>query len=321
MLRAGGPVSKLRLGARFPNVIKREIRRFSAVRADLTVSSAIIFPPVIVCQCAPLYEPAWWNVPARQPFNNCYNYATNYRTNTFAQPGRAAGAMYGALTCAAVKPAAVKDELIDSPGANNKCPGEGHLVALVIWPGNDYHWYRKGRNGLWTHKPGGTAVTNLDNGGGRSLIRERRIAARTRSFARSWSSCMDTSGSPDDNRWIAHAEIYSGGPTLPGYCSRKSWPPSIACGSDEAIHGLAAAAAAARLSRLSRQPRRRRVLRVRRRGDADRRINRRRSAPMPARRSNGACLRARPQERFRSVRSRDRRRSAPRLARPIRMHA
>ncbi len=51
------------------------------------------------------------------------------------------------------------------PIANNKCPGEGHLVALVIAPGWDFPWYRKGRNGLWTHKPGGTPVTNLDNSG------------------------------------------------------------------------------------------------------------------------------------------------------------
>jgi hypothetical protein len=176
LLRDGGPVSKLGLGVRFPNVLKREIRRFSDVRAGLSVNPAIKWPPTFVCQCAPLYEPAWWNVPARQPFNNCYNYATNYRTNTFAQPGRAAGAMYGALTCAAVAPAAVKDELINSPLANNKCPGEGHLVALVIWPGHDYHWYRKGRNGLWTHKPGGTAVTNLDNGG--ATIADPRTANR-----------------------------------------------------------------------------------------------------------------------------------------------
>jgi hypothetical protein len=177
MLRDGGPVAKLGLGAKFRNVLKREIRRFGAVRTDLSVNPTIVLPPIVnLCQCAPQYEPAWWNVPARQPFNNCYNYATNYRTNTFAQPGRAAGAMYSSLTCAAVAPAAVKDELINSPLANNKCPAEGHLVALVIWPGNDYHWYRKGRNGLWTHKPGGTAVTNLDNGG--ATIADPRTANR-----------------------------------------------------------------------------------------------------------------------------------------------
>jgi hypothetical protein len=116
------------------------------------------------CHCAPLYEPAWWNDSGQKQFNNnCYNYATNYRTDTFAQPGRANAAMYTSLSCASVRPAAVVDDLIAAPGANNKCPREGHLVALVIWPGVDFHWYRKGRNGYWSHKPGGTPVRNVDN--------------------------------------------------------------------------------------------------------------------------------------------------------------
>ena len=70
--------------------------------------------------------------------------------------------MYTALTCASVQPAAVKDALEATPGANNKCPSEGHLVALVIAPNIDFHWYRKGRNGLWTHKPGGTVTYVLE---------------------------------------------------------------------------------------------------------------------------------------------------------------
>lgn len=128
------------------------------------------------CKCAPIYEPDWWNVSTRQPFNNCYNYATNYRTNTFAQPGRASGSMYSALNCSEVKAGAVADELIDSPSIGNKCPSRGHLVALVIWPGVDYHWYRKGKNRRWSHKPGGTAVTNLDNSG--NIIVDPRNADR-----------------------------------------------------------------------------------------------------------------------------------------------
>ena len=135
-----------------------------------------IWPREDKCKCAPIYEPQWWNVAARQPYNNCYNYSTNFRTDTFAQPGRAAGAMYTALSCNSVKPAAIADELIDNPGADNKCPKEGHLVALVIWPNGDYHWYRKGPNGLWSHKPGSTAVTNLDNSG--NAISDPRTADR-----------------------------------------------------------------------------------------------------------------------------------------------
>ncbi|OAI54158.1 hypothetical protein AYO48_01345 [Gaiella sp. SCGC AG-212-M14] len=77
--------------------------------------------------------------------NNGYDYGCDYRTDTLAQPGLAAGAMYTALTCASVRPAAVADDLISSPNANNRCPREGHLVALVIAPGWDFHWFRKGR--------------------------------------------------------------------------------------------------------------------------------------------------------------------------------
>jgi hypothetical protein len=129
------------------------------------------------CECAPLYEPGWWNDGGqRQLNNNCYNYACDYRTDTFAQPGQANGAMYTTLTCSSVGPAAIADALIANPGANNRCPKEGHLVALVIWPGVDFHWYRKGRNGLWSHKPGSTRVRDIDNSG--HLIHDPRVADR-----------------------------------------------------------------------------------------------------------------------------------------------
>lgn len=161
----------------FDSFAIRELKRFRKWYA-------VYRPPKIrlpklrpACLCAPLYEPTWWNdAGQRQYGNNCYNYATNYRTDTFAQPGQAAGAMYTALTCASVRPAAIQDTLIDSPTANNRCPREGHLVALVIAPNWDFHWYRKGRNGLWTHKPGGTQATNLDNSG--KLIPDPRTADR-----------------------------------------------------------------------------------------------------------------------------------------------
>ena len=158
-----GPIRKLRLGKEFPDFLRREINRYQRVRLDF-FPKPFPWPPRIICRCGPLYEPQWWNDAGQKQYNNnCYNYATNYRSDTFAQPGLAAGSMYTALTCVAVRPAAVLDALIDSPNANNKCPNEGHLVALVVAPGWDFHWYRKGRNGYWSHKPGGTAVTNLDN--------------------------------------------------------------------------------------------------------------------------------------------------------------
>jgi hypothetical protein len=135
------------------------------------------WPPRVTCACAPLWEPAWWNDAGQiQSNNNCYNYASNYRSDTYAQPGLANGAMYNAINCPEVRAGAVADALIESPGANNKCPKEGHLVALVVGPNWDFHWYRKGRNGYWTHKPGGTQATQLDNSG--NLISDPRTADR-----------------------------------------------------------------------------------------------------------------------------------------------
>ncbi|PYS31355.1 MAG: hypothetical protein DMF75_14700 [Acidobacteria bacterium] len=171
-----GYIKKLKDVTAVRKILNQEVPRARDVRDAFTIQP-LPFPIFIICSCAPLYEPAWWNDGGqKQLHNNCYNYACNYRSDTFAQPGRAAGAMYTALTCASVKPAAVKDALEDQPGANNKCPEEGHLVALVIAPNVDFHWYRKGRNGYWSHKPGSTQVTNVDNSG--HLISDPRTANR-----------------------------------------------------------------------------------------------------------------------------------------------
>jgi len=173
---AGKGFEKLELGDDFATYLQQEMGRFREVRRDIKPIDVVV-PILKGCPCGPLYEPAWWNDGgSKQHGNNCYNYASNYRTDTFAQPGRAAGAMYAALSCAAVKPAAVADCLIDSPKANNKYPAEGHLVALVVAPGWDFHWYRKGKNSLWSHKPGSTAVTSLDNSG--HAIADPRTANR-----------------------------------------------------------------------------------------------------------------------------------------------
>lgn len=176
LIGANGPLRRAGLDPVVLDGLPEEAERFRDIRRSWPVQ----FPPIPFwpprCRCGPLYEPGWWNVPSRQPVNNCYNYATNYRTDTFAQPGQAAGAIYTSLTCGSVRPAAVADDLIDAPGADNACPTLGHLVALVIWPGMDFHWYRKGRNGWWSHKPGSTPVTNVDNSG--HYISDPRAANR-----------------------------------------------------------------------------------------------------------------------------------------------
>ena len=104
---------------------------------------------------APDYFPSSWNgIPDRLKNNNCYNYANDKATGTFAQPGRAHALMTGlvadiadyklAVTSKEVQEAAVNDSLQvvnvprppQGPFVQNRLPrvpkGPRHLVALVV---------------------------------------------------------------------------------------------------------------------------------------------------------------------------------------------
>jgi hypothetical protein len=55
----------------------------------------------------------------------------------------------------------------DNPGLKKselikKCPKNHHKGAMVVDPGNTFHFYRQNRDGTWSHKPGTLPVTNLD---------------------------------------------------------------------------------------------------------------------------------------------------------------
>lgn len=115
-----------------------------------------------------------WNAPAAlvatQVDNNCYNYATNRPTNTFAQPGVASGMPFPNLTCADVSAAAIADGLCQVASPDD-CDGDYCVVALVVAPGPpvnpgaDYHWYRLNDDGTWSHKPGSTRARTHDSAG------------------------------------------------------------------------------------------------------------------------------------------------------------
>jgi hypothetical protein len=113
------------------------------------------------------YNPGFWNNDAHiRANNNCYNYASNKRTDTFAQPGRGSGHQYTAITCPAVTKAALSDGLHQRYVCFPDSEKPRYLVALVVAPGPgfvDFHWYRRNKEGFWSHKPGGTAVRNVDN--------------------------------------------------------------------------------------------------------------------------------------------------------------
>jgi hypothetical protein len=169
-----GPFQALGLGPRFFDRLQREIEQYAELR-ERWRNKHHTWPTRVVARTAPPYEPAWWNDSERLSSNNSYNYAVNHRTDSFAQPGTASGVNQN-FSCPQVIAAAIADGLVDSPAANNHSPEDGHLVALIVSHGWDYHWYRKGRNGYWTHKPGGHPVSHVDNRG--ELIADPRTAAR-----------------------------------------------------------------------------------------------------------------------------------------------
>lgn len=132
-------------------------------------------------KCIPEYDPGAWNDGGTiQLNNNCYNYGCDIKTNTYAQPGRAHGITLSNSdleNCKAVHNGALADGL-KSGDCDQGCGCEKchHQVALVLSPGWDYHWYRKDRDGKWSHKMAWLPATNLDNSN--NLITDPRNADR-----------------------------------------------------------------------------------------------------------------------------------------------
>lgn len=160
LLFTGGDLVEAAVASHVREVLARpQAARFPGLQAGVTC-------PVCQAADAPAYDPAYWNDPSRRPYNNCYNYANNQATNTFAQPGRATGKPITGLSCPGVQPSAESDGLKAASGFSAPLPaGGGWYVALVIWPGVDYHWYRQDNVGCWSHKPGQTAARDVDNSG------------------------------------------------------------------------------------------------------------------------------------------------------------
>lgn len=105
---------------------------------------------------------SFWNGASYIAYNNCYNFAANHRTNTFAQPGRISGNEWLYYTCSgggSVGSGCTTD------GWGSACQANNLAIALVIWPNEDFHFYRLCANGHWCHKPGETPATNKDDSG------------------------------------------------------------------------------------------------------------------------------------------------------------
>ncbi len=106
----------------------------------------------------------WNSKPSLKSNNNCYNYSTNRITNDFAQPGDASNNIYTELTCDDVQKSAASDlGLEPTTFFEFTTANDFTLIALVMEPGEDFHWYRRDKDNMWSHKAGTTAATTLDN--------------------------------------------------------------------------------------------------------------------------------------------------------------
>jgi hypothetical protein len=121
--------------------------------------------------------PTWWacasdyfsanasffNRPENVTRNNCYCFASNHLAGVrYALPGRRGGRPASSITCGGVT------DGLRADGWKDGCQTNGLTLVLVIWPRNDYHFYRlvtSGPSWWWGHKPGGTPAKYTDDCG------------------------------------------------------------------------------------------------------------------------------------------------------------
>ena len=90
--------------------------------------------------------------------------------------GVAGGQKYTGFTAPEVLEATFRDGLVYLPVYAPIFFPQFCYIALVIWPGEDFHFYRLDKNFMWSHKPGHTPAINVDNKG--ELIHDPRTADR-----------------------------------------------------------------------------------------------------------------------------------------------
>jgi len=129
-------------------------------------------PPVVGPDAPPIYDPNTDDDGCfieMQDENNCYAYGSDIVTNTFPQPGRGSGQKWTENTCEDMGAAAGRDGMVwyGTTLPKGQPSPQGHYAALLIWPDTNFHWIRRDNQTgqYWSHKPGGTPVTNIDNNG------------------------------------------------------------------------------------------------------------------------------------------------------------
>ncbi len=134
----------------------------------------------------PKFDPLRYNGDAAiYKSHNCYSYSMNVldrklvelcrkkgenyscRQN-FHQPGALNGSRY-ALNAVERRACPVVEKLMidDNPEVvktdfYSKCPKGKSKIALVVDPGEDYHFYRQDSDGMWSHKDGSNKVKRFD---------------------------------------------------------------------------------------------------------------------------------------------------------------
>jgi len=99
---------------------------------------------------------------------NCYAYAADspfgHPYGDKPQPGVRAGAPMTGMTKKELARAAQADGMI--PAGDPPVAKAGYnIVAGVVAPGQDYHWYRQDSDGTWSHKPGFCRASQTDASG------------------------------------------------------------------------------------------------------------------------------------------------------------
>lgn len=144
----------------------------------------------------PAYEPKRWNDRKEvRETHNCFAYAMNINDPKqfdaclkskncdvpFHQPGAASGhkkfSSQKYKTCSDMVGRLLGDNpMLKITSFSSQCPAGTSKIGLVVDADEDYHFYRQDSNGFWSHKPGGTPVTNKDAKG--ALIYDPKLADR-----------------------------------------------------------------------------------------------------------------------------------------------
>lgn len=142
----------------------------------------------------PDFDPSLWNDRRDvRETHNCFSYALNVHDPKqiarcrgkkvceapYPQPGFASGhegfSNASPKTCPNMLARIFGDNpVIKMTAFESQCPAGASKIALILDESDDYHFLRQDSNGSWSHKPGGTNVTNVDAFG--HLIRDPRLA-------------------------------------------------------------------------------------------------------------------------------------------------